>query len=74
MERLIYLCSLGSAAYSTMTELCIRSLRTIGGYRGPVLVLTDNGFNSTDHDVEVDAWIDRAITHTASLAPKKKRR
>jgi hypothetical protein len=53
MKTLIYLASLGVPAYRRMTELCIRSLRGVGGYRGPILVFTNNGYEAGDQDIEV---------------------
>lgn len=44
MKTLIYLASLGSPVYRRMTELCIHSLREVGGYSGPILVFTNNGY------------------------------
>jgi hypothetical protein len=52
-RTLIYLASLGAAVYRCMTELLVRSLRGPGNYRGPILVFTNNGFQSGDGATDV---------------------
>ncbi len=53
MARLIALTSLGSSDYRRTAELCLRSLRTHGRFRGDIVVFSNNDFATDDPNVRV---------------------